>query len=135
LSKAGYHAVFVVAIGLIVLDVVLRMGMIEKKTASQWLQKHPDGETEGLLSGSSDDSRSQHEVARDSSDQAAAERDSEPESDGEPTPSGRPGSVPGIARLLLSGNLLAVLMGALVNSTVTSSYDTVRLFHARASNN
>lgn len=116
---------------MIVLDVVLRMGMIEKKTASKWLQKYPDGETEGLLSGSSDDGRSQREAARNSSDQAATERDSEPENEGEPMSSGRPG----IVRLLLSGNLLAVLMGALVNSTVTSSYDTVRLFHARASNN
>ena len=114
------------AIGLIVLDIILRMGMIEQKTASKWLQRHREGDTEGLLNASAEDSRSQQEIARDRSDRAPTEQASEADNDGEPASSARTGSVPGMVRLLLSGNLLAVLLAALVNSTFSSSFNTVR---------
>lgn len=125
LSKAGYHSVFAMAIGLLVLDIILRMGMIEQKTASKWLQNHREGETEGLLRASADDSCSQQEVARDRPDRAPTEQASEAHSDGEPTSNERTGSVPGIVRLLLSGNMLAVLLAALVHSSFGASFDTV----------
>ncbi|KAK3081186.1 hypothetical protein LTR53_020486, partial [Teratosphaeriaceae sp. CCFEE 6253] len=36
-AAAGYYAVFAMAFGLIVLDVILRLFMIEKKIAVRWL--------------------------------------------------------------------------------------------------
>lgn len=126
LSTVSYHSVFAMAIGLIVLDLILRMGMIERKTASKWLQTHGESETEGLLSASAGDSRSQQEVTRDSPDRAPIEQASEAYNDEEPASSDRAGSVPGMVRLLLSGNLLAVLLGGLAHSTFGSSFDAVR---------
>lgn len=103
------------AIGLVVLDIILRMGMIEQKTASKWLQKHPQDETEGLLGSA--ESRIQDHDARGRPDEHAPESD-----DGEPPSSGQAGS---IFRLLFSVNLLAVLLGGLVNAALGASFDTV----------
>lgn len=127
MSSAGYHSVFAMAIGLVVLDIILRMGMIEQKTASKWLPKYEEGETEGLLSASTEDNRSQHEVARDRQDSGSTEQAPEADNDSKPASSERTGSVPSIVRLLLSGNLLSVLLAALAHSTTGSSFNTVRL--------
>lgn len=41
-ARAGYHAVFAMAFGLIGIDIILRLILIEKKTAKKW--KNEDGE-------------------------------------------------------------------------------------------
>lgn len=106
------------AVGLVVLDVILRMGRIEQKTASKWLQKHQQDETEGLLGSA--ESRIQDHDARGCADEHAPESD-----DGEPASSGQAGALSGIFRLLFSVNLLAVLLAGLVNAALGASFNTV----------
>lgn len=43
-NKAGYYAVYYMAFGLIGLDIILRLSLIEKKIALQWLDNEPDSE-------------------------------------------------------------------------------------------
>jgi MFS family permease len=47
-AEMGYDAVFAMTLGLIALDIALRLMMIEKSTSSKWL---PKGEQESLLGG------------------------------------------------------------------------------------
>lgn len=52
-ERAGYHAVFGVAFGVIAFDLTLRLFMIEKKTAQCWLEQgQPHGSTPNVVSAS-----------------------------------------------------------------------------------
>lgn len=128
LSRAGYHAVFSVAIGLILLDIILRLGMIEQKTASKWLRQHHAGETEALIRDSIENDRGHYEsTTRDCPDEATVEHGPVQERgqlNGKATSAG---SLPGMIRLMFSGSLLVVLGAAVVNAAVGASFDTVRL--------
>ncbi|GAB1192834.1 hypothetical protein APSETT444_002031 [Aspergillus pseudonomiae] len=46
LSRISYDAVFTIAVGLVVLDILLRLFMIEQKTALKWTQPQIANETE-----------------------------------------------------------------------------------------
>lgn len=117
-----------VALGLIVLDIILRLVMIEPKTASKWLSKHHDRETEGLTRGSSENSHSHYEsVTRDCPDETTVESgpiQEQVNENGEPGPR-KAGEFPGIIRLLFSGSLLVVLGAGAVNASIGTAFDTV----------
>ncbi|PWY90269.1 MFS amine transporter [Aspergillus sclerotioniger CBS 115572] len=118
LSRVGYHSVFVLAIGLIVLDISLRLVMVERKSASKWIQSDEGGETEGLLSGATEERGVGYAAIPDD----GAGQTSVP---GEPLSSGKATSVPGIIRLMCSGKLLVVLMATVVDAIIWSAFDTV----------
>ena len=48
-AAAGYYSVFAMAFGLIVLDIILRLFMIEKKIAARWLTVEEVNETKGAI--------------------------------------------------------------------------------------
>lgn len=126
LAKASYHAVFAMAVGLIVLDILLRLVMIEKKTASEWLEREPDHETEGLLSSQAGDSVSHCDAADPRPTPVEDDTAQEPDHPGEHTSGGRAG-LPGLVRIMFSGSMLVVLLASLVNAMVGSSFDAVGL--------
>ncbi|KAL3478656.1 major facilitator superfamily domain-containing protein [Aspergillus californicus] len=129
LSKAGYHAVFGTAMGLIVLDIVLRLVMVERKSALKWI----------------DAQSTTTETATETGDEAEAEETTRlldpttlpkphPRYDGkstnednptEPTHKAKRGSMPGIMRMLCSSTLLTVLLATLIHAISYSSFDSV----------
>ncbi|KAL4983875.1 major facilitator superfamily domain-containing protein [Aspergillus falconensis] len=140
LSKAGYHAVFSIAIALIILDIILRLAMIDRKTAQRWISAEAgaDEETERLLGSQAMPGSSWHsEVARNSN--------AHPGHDGA-HPAGEPAAniaqpkgpisqsqkkvVPGIVRLVCSGTLLVDLQATVVEAIVYSAFDTVLPLYA-----
>ncbi|KAL2856964.1 major facilitator superfamily domain-containing protein [Aspergillus pseudodeflectus] len=132
LSKAGYHAVFSIAIALILLDIALRLVMIERKNALEWLQDQPASveETERLLEPvAPGDSLHKYAAIPREAEQSASEGGKVAD-DGlaESSPSetkAKKRSVPGIVRLLCSGALLVVLAAAVLQAVAYSSFDTV----------
>ncbi|PYI02767.1 MFS amine transporter [Aspergillus sclerotiicarbonarius CBS 121057] len=120
LSRLGYHSVFVLAIGLIVLDISLRLVMIERKSASKWIESDEGGEAEGLLSGAAGEHGTGYAAITEND---GAGQTSAPV--GEPLSSGRTTSMPGIVRLMCSGELLVVLMATVVDAIIWSAFDTV----------
>lgn len=124
ISRAGYHSVFIVAIVLIVLDILLRLVMIERKTASKWIQIQPEDGTEGLMSDALSQIDTQYESF--GGESPTVQGDSiQPYEDGEPVASGRASLLPGMVRLMCSGNLLLVLGATVVDASLYSSFDTV----------
>ncbi|KAI9930402.1 hypothetical protein ASPWEDRAFT_171028 [Aspergillus wentii DTO 134E9] len=124
LARAGYHAVFSVAIAFIVLDIILRQVMIEKKAALKWL-KPSHAETESLLNGHTGQTASQYESIG-QLDQQSIDYPQEQYVDvGEPLSSGKTGSLPGIVRLLCTSSLLVVLGSTIIVAAIQSSFDTV----------
>ncbi|KAL4944185.1 hypothetical protein BDV06DRAFT_220551 [Aspergillus oleicola] len=131
LSKVGYHAVFGLAIGMIVLDIVLRLVMIERKSAAKWIdiQTPPpeaDSETERLLDP----------AAQNGSYEAFAP-DHDPETlskpaEGEDPPAQRKSSMPGIIRLMGSLTLWVVLDATLVEAMAWASFDSVLPLYVRS---
>ncbi|OJJ97145.1 hypothetical protein ASPACDRAFT_80634 [Aspergillus aculeatus ATCC 16872] len=125
LSRVGYHSVFLLAIALIVVDISLRLVMIEQKTAAKWLPSKTE-ESSGLLGKSTgygalseQDSASSLCPPDDVLVEPPVEDGSEPDSSGKET------SVPGIVRLICSGKLMLVLMATVVDAILYSSFDTV----------
>lgn len=129
LTKLGYHAVFVIAIAMIVLDIVLRLFMIEQRTAAQWLQPVSCSETENLLGRTTScdvgygatSGQDQHAETPVATCTASTEGNLESGS------SRRTSSVPAIVRLLCSGTMLVALGATIVDAMIWASFDTVHL--------
>ncbi|PYH96206.1 MFS amine transporter [Aspergillus ellipticus CBS 707.79] len=123
LSRVSYHSVFILAIGLIVLDISLRLVMIERKSASQWMgdDATTDGETEGLLRGGGGGG-GYAAIPQDCAPTAVPGAD---EVGDEPLSAGKKTSVPGIVRLIYSGRLLVVLIATVADAIMYSAFDTV----------
>ncbi|KAI2817402.1 hypothetical protein CBS63078_9608 [Aspergillus niger] len=127
LSRVGYHAVFVLAIGLIVLDICLRLVMVEPKNAAQWIQSGSGGETQALLNEAETHGAGYDAITANArAGQTSGLGNEYPtEGSGEPLTSGRSTSVPGIIRLIFSGKLLVVLLATVVDAIIWSAFDTV----------
>ncbi|MCJ1398388.1 hypothetical protein MMC11_001586 [Xylographa trunciseda] len=114
-ARAGYYAVFYIAFGVIVLDISLRLLLIEKKVARKWLDEP---------------------VA------AASPPPAEPSSldtDLSPAPPAPLGPLatprfrlPPIVTLLASRRLLSALWACLVQATLTTAFDSVLPLYAQA---
>ncbi|BCS19974.1 MFS transporter [Aspergillus puulaauensis] len=137
LSKAGYHAVFAMAIALIVVDIVLRLVMIERKSAAKWIdvqseaaETRAETETERLIAPATEDCssygvESEHSSRQQSNGKATGEE--------HPNPSRR--SIPGIVRLMGSLTILVVLQATLVEAMTYSSFDSVLPLYVRSTFN
>lgn len=101
-AGAGYYAVYYVAFGLIGLDILMRLFLIEKKTALQWLKEED-------LVVPADGSRDVEAVG------TAAPPVTQPEV----------GTLKRIAILLRSKRLLANLLAGALNAGVFTAFDTV----------
>ncbi|OJI99189.1 hypothetical protein ASPVEDRAFT_506170 [Aspergillus versicolor CBS 583.65] len=133
LSKAGYHAVFAMAMALIVVDIVLRLVMIERKSAAKWIDvqsgaAEAETETERLIAPATENSSSYEgveteHISQQQSNGKAAE-------DGQSNPSRR--SMPGIMRLMGSLTILVVLQATLVEAMTYSSFDSVLPLYVRS---
>ncbi|QIW97745.1 hypothetical protein AMS68_003263 [Peltaster fructicola] len=125
-ATSGYYAVFAMAFGLIALDIVLRLTMIERKLAAKWLPAEdaiPDGgkndDTAGVVEGTPQ--------AVDIEMTAAQTTKAAEPVETEPPPQRR--KLPAIIRLCASRRLLSALFACLVQSTLLTSFDaTLPLF-------
>ncbi|KAE8146383.1 major facilitator superfamily domain-containing protein [Aspergillus avenaceus] len=135
LSRIGYDAVFAIAIGLVALDIILRLFMIEQKTALKWTQPEAEDETAGLFDGSNQN----HITAYQTTEQVSSDNVSidqrhsvscPDEIPGEAASSGKTSRVPPILRLMYSPSVLLVVGATVVDAILWSSFDTVLPLHA-----
>ncbi|TVY64188.1 putative MFS-type transporter [Lachnellula suecica] len=131
-DRAGYYAVYYMAFGLIVLDIFLRLALIEKKIAAQW---DVDGPAESdAISGLGDTNAEDEKKAEADSDQSpdpAAGR----QSSGPTVSSDFKPRIPPVVTLLGSRRLLTALWGCIVQGSLMTAFDSViplfvqRIFH------
>ncbi|CAK7202579.1 hypothetical protein SEUCBS139899_005303 [Sporothrix eucalyptigena] len=112
-AGSGYYAVYYVAFGLIVLDIVMRLLLVEKKVALQWIKDEdrvsPAGQTAATSSGS---------PAADAEavvDVSTALPSTPPES----------GTFQRIFILLRSRRLIFALLGCAIDAGTMTAFDTV----------
>ncbi|KAI1177685.1 MFS transporter-like protein [Nemania sp. FL0916] len=140
-NKAGYHAVYYVAFGIVGLDIVLRLTMIEKKIAQQWT-KEPEVES----SEADVEKTSPTEAPRDENREHSTDvTDIQPATNEPPTTSGKPDTDDDVTEplqkkknrrgpmvaLLKSPRLLAALYGVFVESGILLGFDAVLALFVR----
>ncbi|MCJ1381932.1 hypothetical protein MMC17_005044 [Xylographa soralifera] len=113
-ARAGYYAVFYIAFGVIVLDISLRLLLIEKKVARKWLVE--DAPPAAPPSLSPDLSPAPHTPFPSTTTAS-------------PTPKPR-FRLPPILTLLSSRRLLSALWACLVQATLTTAFDSVLPLYA-----
>ncbi|RAL64129.1 hypothetical protein DID88_003317 [Monilinia fructigena] len=131
-EKAGYYAVFYMAFGLLVLDILLRLVLIEKKIARQWLD---DEVTDSERSGTSDPSPTRTENVADketrNDDNAITDEEKVAQSGPSnnigvaPTVSYKVSKWPPLFTLLKSRRLCAALWGCVVQASLMTAFDSV----------
>jgi MFS family permease len=121
-NKAGYYAVYYMAFGLIVLDIILRLSLIEKKIARQW---DVDEVTDSIdISGRdmTDADEKKTEAGPDgSSPEPVHEQRSQPAAESlhfKPR-------IPPVFSLLASRRLLTALWGCIVQGSLMTAFDSV----------
>ncbi|ESZ94455.1 hypothetical protein SBOR_5173 [Sclerotinia borealis F-4128] len=131
-EKAGYYAVFYMSFGLLVLDILLRLILIEKKIARQWLNDEVTDSGRSLDSDSSP-TRNEDAVSTEAGNENNTTTDaekvaqSEPSGTTEATPTVPHGisKWPPIFTLLKSRRLCAALWGCVVQASLMTSFDSV----------
>ena len=127
-EHVGYYAMWGICLGLIAFDLVLPLGMIEKRTARVWFKsKYPIGETrfgneeDPLLA---EEDGGQHITASYGTPRAedSPEEPIPVEAKGMSWPMRR---MPAMATLLGSPRILAAMCGCFTHSLLISSFDTV----------
>lgn len=132
-GKGGYYSVFAMCFGLLAVDIVLRLAIIEVKDAKKWLDEHLSQES------STSEMSTQPSRRGDESFKAPTEANITDAEKGEsvvpnlapckPASSGFFAAVGPILNLLRKPRLLAALWGTLVHSIIATSFDsTLPLF-------
>jgi MFS family permease len=145
-GRGGYYSVFAMCFGLLTVDIVLRLSIIEVKEARKWLPDYADGpqasaadaaqpvskqdgpDTQhgvGLIPG--EDSPASMEKGGIVPSPAPAAATTSPEAEGEATAQSSSGLVAAIKpfiQLLSKPRLLAALWGTLVHSVIQTSFDS-----------
>ncbi|KAK0868220.1 hypothetical protein LTS02_003741 [Friedmanniomyces endolithicus] len=146
-AAAGYYAVFAMAFGLIVVDVVLRVFMVEKKVAARWLPEREvrtpheavatttekgvelkDVELADARLSTADDFKNQSLALPPKADNDQQTNPSLP-----PTPedaptepsNNQPTRLPPIITLLSSRRLLSALWACLMQATLLTAFDSI----------
>lgn len=119
LSRASYHAVFAVAIALVGIDILLRLVMIEQRSARKWIQPQLVAETDALIGAGSE-----YESFGDDAPSPSASCEDLIRDGGEPV-NAKSSPLPGMVRLMCSGNLLLVFAATVVNASLYASFDSV----------
>jgi MFS family permease len=129
-NKAGYFAVYYMAFGLISLDIILRLALIEKKVARQWVE--PNQETANSLEEASNSA----DVIETNNNLDEISPEKEP---GDPTNNGKSEELtqeveetnpkmskyPPVFTLLASRRLLAALWGCMIQGAEATALDSV----------
>ncbi|KAL9121439.1 MAG: hypothetical protein Q9187_001998, partial [Circinaria calcarea] len=133
-AKAGYMAVFGMAMGLIVVDILMRMFMIEKKTAAKYLPKDALVTENGFYGTFTDEeARNDHPSQDDhgnSNGKATGQKklhddSSDPLGDRGDNPQRKRTRLPPVITLLASPRLLAAIYGIFVNVSILAAFDGV----------
>lgn len=127
-AKAGYMAVFGMAIGLIVVDILMRLCMIEKKTAMKYKPLDSVTPDNGFYGTFTDPQQSGHEQSIDSMQSNRPHHDPEraPLLDhGVERPPQKKSQMPTILVLLGTPRLLAAIYGIFVNVSILAAFDGV----------
>ncbi|KAH9209307.1 MFS transporter-like protein [Leptodontidium sp. 2 PMI_412] len=120
-ERSGYYPVFYMAFGLIALDILLRMVLIEKKIARQWLKDEivDSGETKSAETSPED-------IDHVASGGALPDDRKIPEAaQSTPTPYRKPTKWPPVLTLLKSRRLLTALWGWIVQGSQVTAFDSV----------
>ncbi|KAF7874282.1 hypothetical protein EAF04_002954 [Stromatinia cepivora] len=132
-EKAGYYAVFYMSFGLLILDILLRLVLIEKKIAQQWLDD--ESAADSGTSSNSETSPARNEIAADTVARNVNYTTTDEEKITQSEPSGTTEAAPtapheiskwpAIFTLLKSRRLCAGLWGCVVQASLMSSFDSV----------
>ncbi|KAL8710663.1 MAG: hypothetical protein Q9225_007253 [Loekoesia sp. 1 TL-2023] len=127
-AKAGYMAVFGMALGLIVVDILMRLVMIEKKTAAKYKPAEAATPTDGFY-GTFTNQQTPNHGQTDSSTPSSKPQD-DPDNapllaNGSKGPSHAKGKMPTILILLSIPRLLAAIYGIFVNVAILAAFDGV----------
>lgn len=119
-DRCGYYAVYYMAFGLIALDILLRVLLIEKKVASQWL------DTEGSIDPRSSESSVQDAETMGSISQARGAKGPTSQEEIVSQPSSKwSNRLPPILTMLKSRRLLSALWCSLVQASIYSGLESV----------
>ena len=124
-AKAGYMAVFAMAISLIIVDILMRLCMIEKKTAVQYKSVEFVTPDSGLYGTFTDPQLPEHEQDTDSTPPSKPYRDHEHArllENGSPQKKSR---MPTIIVLLGTPRLVAAIYAIFVNVSILAAFDGV----------
>lgn len=143
-ANAGYYAVYAMAFGLILLDIILRLIMIERKTARKWLPEEPTLEqTQPSIEEKSPSQDTDVEAATTTDNETEAihhhpsedpvhRSPSTPEEIGATIAPHAPSSLqtflarlPPIVTLLASRRILAGLWAVIMQSALLTSFDSI----------
>ncbi|TAQ85206.1 hypothetical protein B7494_g6472 [Chlorociboria aeruginascens] len=144
-NRAGYTAVFAMAMSLIVVDIGMRIFMIEKRTAAKYLTKEPtitdtrnfttftNSNTNGHTSESISPRIDANEDSSSSISNSYAETDAllggqengTPRSKRNPKVNGGSTQPPAVVSLLKSPRVLAAIYGIFVNVSILAAFDVV----------
>jgi MFS family permease len=128
-NKAGYFAVYYMAFGLIFLDIILRLALIEKKVARQWIE--PSQETANSLEETpnspdvieTNDNLDKISPEKEPGDLTSNEKSKEPTPEIEETTN--LSKYPPVFTLLASRRLLAALWGCMIQGAEATALDSV----------
>lgn len=139
-EKGGYYDVFAMAYGLLGIDIVLRLALIEKKIAARWKKEDDGAEVEvnekdsvqpetGLKDAPSSKEEAA-EPARASSFETAADAGEE-QAPSPPAKKDWKSRLPPIFTLLASRRLDAALFGCLIQAALLTSFDSILPLYVR----
>lgn len=127
-AKAGYMSVFAMALSLIVVDIVMRLVMIEKKNAAHYKPLESLVPENGFYGTFTQEQSSQHEQTNSPLQQNKPQNDIEngrSMSNDAPESPRQPSKVPTILVLLRIPRLLAAIYGIFVNVSILAAFDGV----------
>ena len=129
-ARAGYYAVYFMCFGMILLDIILRMVLVEKKVARKWLDEDAQitGEIATRESAEGEKCESSEQPAVQNTDEEGLAETVRP-AVSPPASQRTPGSGGAIWLLLSSRRLLAALVCSLVGAILLTAWDaTLPLF-------
>lgn len=129
-ERAGYYPVFAVILGVLALEFVLLILMIEKKTAAAWLERPSSDESasheSGQAKGSVGSTNNVTTVASDEGDRERPDPDEcSPLLPRQPKKSWFATNFPMITVLLSSPRLNAAVYGGFIHTIIIVSFDTI----------
>lgn len=130
-DNAGYDAVFAMAYGLIGLDIVLRLLLVEKKVATRW--ELDTGQAPVIANDNSDNHRTNDAIQASDPEKVIPASSAQTQvgtSDTSPPRSRFRDRLPPVLSLLYSRRLLAALFCSLIQASLLTSFDSVLTIHA-----
>ncbi|KAM0720619.1 hypothetical protein Q7P37_004756 [Cladosporium fusiforme] len=127
-ERAGYYSVWAMAFGLIGLDIVLRLAMVERKIAVRWDKQYEPKRAEMQADASGESQAATKQVGEESREHESDEdvtKDAERPASLHTSPAKWYNRLPPVLRLLSSRRLLSALWAVLVQSSLLTSFDSV----------